>query len=138
MKPQFLKSFFIAFSLVGIFSFYSCNNKEPYKLPYEQAGGYVIQRESCHVDSTKDYWLIDLSYPPGQKQYGDTITHNGKTYFNVVKTLDLKPNLKVVGKTIAIGFKIAKQPVKTSGCNGDTAKIYPLKVITIVDQGEIQ
>lgn len=103
-----------AFSLAEIFSFYSCNNKEPYNLPYEQPGGHVIARESCHADTAKDYWLIDLPYPPRQKQYGDTIIYNGKAYFKVVKTLDLKPDLRVVGKTMAIGFKVAKQPVKTS------------------------
>src|SRR5436305_5757462 len=73
--------------LVLIYS--ECNNKHPFYAPYKNVKGYVIGKETCNTDDTKDYWLIDLTYLANTPEYGDTLTLNNVTYTNVVKTLEL-------------------------------------------------
>ncbi|MEJ7676392.1 MAG: hypothetical protein WKG06_00625 [Segetibacter sp.] len=61
---------------------------------FKIATGYVIGKESCNTDETKDYWLVDLIYLQSAPQYGDTLVLNGITYTNVIKTKDLDERLK--------------------------------------------
>lgn len=125
------------FLLLSLAFLASCSNAGPLEAPYNQGGARVIGRETCNVDTTKDYWLVDFSYPSLQKQWGDTIVFHGKTYFNVVKTLGLDSQFQAVDKTLALGFNISKEPVTTQGCNVGSPDTYSLKVITIATQGEI-
>ncbi len=116
----------------------SCNNKGGYKPPWEYAGGKVIAKESCNADETKDYWLVDLTVFPNTNQYGDTLELNGIIYTNVVKTLDLLPEFKVVGKRIGFDFYISSQRVVTSGCSLTNPVTFNLKEIDAVRMGEIR
>jgi hypothetical protein len=90
------KSIFIVFAFI-IFLFTSCK-PEAYEFPFENAGGYVIGKETCNADTTKDYWLIDLSIFPLPNTYGDTLTLNGVRYNHVVKTAGLSSQLKYMGQ----------------------------------------
>lgn len=137
MKFQIFKNSIIAFTAVAAFSLFSCSNKQPYKIPYNYAGGYIIGKETCNTDTTKDYWLVDLSIPLDGKSYGDTLVFNGKTYYHVVKTLELNPELKTIGEKIFIGFKILTFPITTSDCNVNTPETYEIKVITVISQSEL-
>lgn len=122
-----------AISILSFLLLAACDHGA-YDLGYNQAGARVIGRETCNIDTTKDYWLLDFGYIPGQPQYGDTIVFHGKTYFNAVKTLELDSQFRVPDKKIVLGFNISKEPVITQGCDVGSPVTYPLKVITIVKQ----
>ena len=36
--------------------------EQDYIVDFKNAKGYVIGKETCNADETKDYWLIDLTY----------------------------------------------------------------------------
>lgn len=137
MRSQLLKNILIAFSSAGIFCSYSCNNKEPYELPYEISAGKVIGRESCFVDTAKNYWLVDLTVYPNTKQYGDTISLNGVTYTNVVKTSGLKSPFNQIGKKVGLSFTISADPIQTQGCNVSYPITYNLKVLKVIAEGYV-
>ncbi len=100
------------------------------------ASGYVIGRENCNEDLSKDYWLIEIvSSPSPIKQYGDTLTLNGVKYINVVKATGLSESLKVVGEKVGFDFNITSVATSTSGCSVDTPKTYKLKVASIINSG---
>ena len=128
----------IACLLCCIVASVSCNNKGGYKEPWEYAGGYVIAKESCNADETKDYWLVDLTVFPNTKQYGDSLELNGIMYTNVVKTLDLLPEFKVVGKRVGFDFYLSGQRVATSGCSLTSPVNFNLKDMDAVRMGEIR
>jgi hypothetical protein len=119
-----------------IFIYSSCK-KEPYILPYEEAGGYVIGKETCNTDVSKDYWLLDMTVYPNTKQYGDTLVFNGTTYTNVIKVLGLADELKAVGKKVGLDFNISGSKITTVGCNISSPSTYQLKEATIVNQFKI-
>lgn len=82
-----------------------CNNKAPFVPDYEYGVGSIICRETCRVNTSENAWLIQFSEPnPGLKSYGETITYNGSTYPNVVKTYLLPDTLKVPGKKYFFEF----------------------------------
>ena len=136
-KIRILISVFL-YLLCCVASSVSCNNKGGFKEPWEYAGGYVIAKESCNADETKDYWLVDLTIYPNTKQYGDSLEINGILYTNVVKTLDLLPKFKVVGKRVGFDFYISGQKVVTSGCNLTSPVTFTLKEMDVVTMGEIR
>jgi hypothetical protein len=134
--PYFSKYLLLGL-LVLIFS--KCNNKYPFYAPYKNVKGYVIAKETCNTDSTKDYWLIDLTYLPNTPQYGDTLILNNVTYTNVVKTLDLSEQLKHIGTRVSIDFSsISPDRAITYGCNNPNPVTYPLKELYIIYQFEIR
>ena len=51
----------------------SCSNKEPFIPDYNNIRGYVIGKENCTSDETKDYWLIDFTYGSNNPHVGDTV-----------------------------------------------------------------
>ncbi len=137
MKSKFL-AYFIFFIASLLFIYGSCT-KPPARPDYDNVKGYVIGKETCNTDTTKDYWLIDLTYFPDTPQYGDTLLLNGITYKNVIKTKELDEYLKKIGMRVSINFKtITTQKVVTSACNAVNPKTYNLKEIFIIDQGEIR
>lgn len=112
----------------------SCNNKRPFKVPYDGAVGTVIGKETCNADVGKDYWLIEIfSSSSVRQQYGDTITLNGIKYFNVIKTAGLPEIFKKNGQKIGFDFKIAGTATLTADCAVDNPMIYKLKVVELVD-----
>lgn len=137
MKFHLLKNLIIACSIVGVFYCCSCNNKEPYDLPYEISAGKVIGREACFVDTTKNYWLVNLTVYPHTKQYGDTILLNGVIYTNVVKTPGLKSPFNQIGKKVGLSFKISADRIQTRGCNVSSPVTYNLKVLRVIAEGYV-
>src|SRR5215203_1528610 len=108
-----LKLSLFFFSL--LIQFTKCNRRPAFD-NYENVKGYVIGKEYCNIDSTIDYWLIELSYL-NPKQYGDTLLLNGITYLNVVKTKGLDQTLKHLGMRVSIDFKtITLEKIQTTGC----------------------
>lgn len=112
----------------------SCGNKEPYKPSYEISAAYVIGRENCYIDSSRNYWLLDLTVYPGTKQYGDTITYNGKVYTNVVKTTGLTAPFNRVGVKVGLDFTISSDRTQTDYCNAASPVTYNLREITIIHE----
>ena len=84
----------------------SCSNKEPFTPDYNNIKGYVIGKETCNTDETKDYWLIDFTYGSNNPHVGDTILVNGFTFNNVLKTKGLDQQLKIIGLRLSIDYKI--------------------------------
>ena len=94
----------------------SCN-KQPFKPSYHTAVGYVIGKEICNHDTAKDYWLINIiSSSSVQQQYGDTLSLNGITYTNVIKTIGIKNNFKIIGQKVGFDFTTSKDRDSTKGC----------------------
>ena len=122
-----------------IFSTGSSCNKQPYKPDYKNITGYVIGKETCNSDETKDYWLIDFTYGTNNPKVGDTLLITGITYTNVLKTRGLDQQLKTVGLRVSIDYRIISvDKVITVGCNAATPVTYSLKELTILNQGEIR
>ncbi len=117
----------------------SCNNKQPFITDDNNIKGYVIGKETCNKDETKDYWLIDFTYGSNNPHVGDTILVNGVTYNNVLKTKGLDQQLKITGLRVTIDYKITSSTkVTSSGCDVLNPVTYSLKELTILDQGEIR
>ncbi|MDB5191997.1 MAG: hypothetical protein JWQ96_1560 [Segetibacter sp.] len=137
MKSKFL--FYFISIPVAILSIYGSCNKPPFYADYENVKGYVIGNEICNTDTTKDYWLIDLTYLPNAPRYGDTLVLNGITYTNAIKTKDLAERLKQKGMRVSIDFKtITPSKVVTIGCAATNPVTYNLKELFIIYQGEIR
>ena len=122
-----------------LFQLIACN-KEPYKPDTTLVGGYVIGKETCNTNEANDYWLIDLTYLPNTRQYGDTLLLvNGEYYTNVVKTKGLTDTVKHIGKAVDIEFKtITSNKIITTGCNAANPITYNLKEIFVINLGEIR
>jgi hypothetical protein len=119
-----------------IFIYSSCN-KQPYEPPYNTAIGYVIGKEVCNTDVSKDYWLINIiSSSSVQQQYGDTLTLNGVKYSNVIKTIGVTNNLKIVGQKVGLDFNISTSQIITTGCSVSIPITYQLKEATIINIAE--
>lgn len=133
--------FFLLLSCAVIATFLlgsSCN-KQPFKIDYNNIRGYVIGKETCNTDETKDYWLIDFTYGTGNPNVGDTLLLNGTTFTNVLKTKGLDQQLKAIGLKVSIDYRvISTGKVITTGCSVASPAIYQLKELTILNQGEIR
>ncbi|WP_426326783.1 hypothetical protein [Pedobacter sp. R-06] len=130
-----MKKTFITFLISAIFFLigYGCNNKQPFKPPYDGASGTVIAKETCNSDQNKDYWLIEIhSASSVQQQFGDKLTLNGTTYNNVIKTVDLPESLKKIGQKIGFDFTIAGTATSTPNCSVSDPVVYTLKVAKFV------
>jgi len=113
--------------------------KQPYIVDFKNAKGYVIGKESCNTDETKDYWLIDLTYLQNAPRYGDTLELNGITYTNVIKTKDLAERLKKIRMPVSMDFNvISANKVETTGCTVENPVTYNLKELFIINQFEIR
>ena len=134
---RFKKAFYSFFpALFGIL-FFTCKDK-PFKPNFENAGGYVIGKERCNTDTTKDYWLIDLSIFPLQNNFGDTLDVNGTTYNHLVKTLDLAPQFKSIGKRVDFDFNLTATRIQTNNCNTINPLTFLLRDMKVFAQGEIR
>lgn len=128
------KTVLLVYSLTFIYG--SCN-KEPYRPPYNTAIGYIIGNEICNIDISKDYWLINIiSSASVQQQYGDTLTLNGVKYTNVIKTLGIPNDLKIVGGKVGFDFNISTNYKVTTGCNVTIPITYTLKEASIINIGK--
>jgi hypothetical protein len=117
-------------------AFVSCNNKEPFDPPYDGAVGYVIGKETCNTDESRDYWLINIvSSSSVRQQYGDTLVLDGIEYTNVVKSTGLEESLKITGEKVGIDFTIADTPSSTANCAVANPVTYKLKIATILRSG---
>lgn len=116
----------------------SCN-KPPYKPDYKNIRGYVIGKETCNTDESKDFWLVDFTYGSDNPKVGDTLLFNGNIYTNVLKTKGLDQRLKIVGFRVSIDYRIiSANKLVTTGCNAPSPVTYNLKELTILNQGEIR
>jgi len=133
-----VRSFILLSSFLSIIFLDSCKNNGPYKPDYENIGGYVIGKETCNIDETNDYWLIDFTYYPDQPQIGDTLSLNRITYTNVLKVKGLDQDLKHIGMKVAIDYNKISSRHLTMVCAVDSPIVYYLKEIFIISQGEIR
>lgn len=115
----------------------ACNSRN-LKPNFEAAGGYVIGKENCKTDTTQDYWLIDFSIYPLANNYGATIIFNGITYKNVVKTIGLAPQFKVIGSRVGFDFHLASSSIQTLNCAVANPITFDLKEMQILRQAEIR
>jgi hypothetical protein len=113
-------------------------NGSIYIADFMNAKGYVIGKEICHTDETKDSWLIDLTVFSDTPQYGDTLVLAGTTYTNVVKVKTLSENLKRTGIKVSLDFNILTPITSATGCEVANPITYPLKELVIIKQGEIR
>ncbi len=135
MRYQFI----LYILLPALFFVSSCNNKEPFIPDYNNIKGYVIAKETCNTDETKDDWLIDFTYGPNNPHVGDTILVNGFTFNNVLKTKGLDQQLKIMGLRVSIDYRIiSSTKVTSAGCDVLNPVTYSLKELTILHQGEIR
>jgi len=109
--------------------FFSCNNKQPFKPPYNGAVGTIIAKENCNRDEGKDYWLIEIfSSSSVRQQFGNKLTINGINYTNVIKTTGLTESLKKVGQKVSFDFTITDTAVSTPNCSITNPLVYNLKI----------
>ena len=133
-----MKFLFIPF-LILFFSIYTTSCKtQPFKPNFENAGGYVIGKERCNIDTTQDYWLIDLSIFPLPNSYGDSLIFNGTTYRHVIKTTGLAPQFKFIGARVGFDFHLTSALVQTTNCNISSPVTYLLKEMQVLNQAEIR
>lgn len=137
MRQKFLSLtgylFIITFLVAG-----SCK-RDPYIVEYKNIKGYVIGKETCNTEETKDYWLIDFTYGSNNPKVGDTLVLNGNTYTNVLKTKGLDQQLKIIGLRVSIDYNtISTNKISTTGCSVTTPITYQLKEVTIQNQFEIR
>ncbi len=133
-----MKYFFVTISFLTVVCI-SCSNKEPFKLPYKNIGGYVIGNETCNTDATQNYWVLDFTVYPNSPHIGDTLTLNGTAYTNVLKVKGLDARLKQVGMRVSIDYNVVTaNKVITKGCTVSNPLTYNLKEISIINQGEIR
>ncbi|MFI5188464.1 MAG: hypothetical protein ACHQF0_17155 [Chitinophagales bacterium] len=118
--------------------FYTSCKTEPFKPDFENAGGYVIGKETCNTDTTKDYWLVDLSVFPLPNSYGDSLILNGITYKHVVKTTGLASQFKFINAKVDLDFHISSSPMQTTNCNVTSPVTYSLKEINVLSQAELR
>jgi hypothetical protein len=101
--------------------------------------GYVLGKETCNADVNQDYWLIDFTYGTFNRNLGDTLTLNGITYTNVLKTSGLVQTLKTVGLRVSIDYNsVSSNKIITSNCTVSNPVTYLLKEVSIKNQGEIR
>jgi hypothetical protein len=132
----------IIFSISGLLIFsslVSCNNKEPFRPPYDNIGGYVIGTETCNTNTDQNYWLLDFTVYSNSPHIGDTLFLNGVTYTNVLKVKGLDAKLKLIGMRVSIDYNVVS-PNKTitTGCTVDSPITYNLKELFIINQFEIR
>jgi hypothetical protein len=135
-----MRNLFVSYSIWPIFFIIlitdaACNGRPP-DPNFENAGGFVIGKESCNTDTTRDYWLVDLSIFPAGNTYGDSLLLN--TYIHVVKTLGLASQFKFVGKKVDFDFRLSSTPVQTSNCSIASPITYLLKEMQVLNQAEIR
>ncbi len=136
MKNPFTKFIPILAMLLSLS--FSCT-KRPFIPDYSAVEGYVIGKETCKVNETEDYWLVDLTYFPNTPQYGDTLILTGTPYTNVVKIKTLDQRLKQLGMIVSFDFKtITPNKVITSGCGVANPVTYDLKELIIINQFEVR
>jgi hypothetical protein len=131
-----MKLLLLLLIFLGIYNI-SCKT-EPYKPNFEIAGGYVIGKEKCNLDTTKDYWLIDFSIYPLPNNYGDSLILNGITYKHVVKTTQLAAQFKLISSRVGFDFYLTASSVQTSNCSVSNPITYSLKEMQILRQSEIR
>jgi hypothetical protein len=80
-----------------------------------------------------------MTVKPDTPQDGDTLTLNGTTYTNVLKTKQLVEQFKVVGLRVSIDYReISNTKIVTPGCDVAIPVIYQLKELFILNQFEIR
>ena len=136
-RLYYIKPFFLLF--IGFLFINGSYKKPPLKPDYSNVGGFVIGKEICNADTSKDYWLLDFTVYPNTPKIGDTLILNNVTYTNVLKVKGLDPRLKDIGMRVSIDYKvITNDKMLTSGCTVSNPVTYPLKEIFIINQGEIR
>jgi hypothetical protein len=128
---------FLSFIVILPVFIISCKT-EPYKPNFENSGGFIIGKEKCNVDTTQDYWLIDLSIFPLPNSYDDSLILNGITYRHVVKTKGLASQFKFIGAKVDFDFHLSSFPVQTANCNIPNPASYLLKEMNVLNQAEIR
>lgn len=122
---------FIIILLFSIISHGCSENKPPFKPDYEIGVGLVIGKEKCYKDTTKNFWLIDMTGPnPSGKTYGNSISFEGNRYINVVKSPFLKNKELLIGKKYVFDFNLIEK-TETPGCDNENSNIYLLSSIEI-------
>ena len=118
----------MALLLIALFA---CKDKPPFTPDYESATGLIIGPETCKTNAAQNAWLVQFNGPnAGNKSYGETITYNGNTYTNVVKTYLLDEPSKVPGKKYFFEFYLEGKSVQND-CEVANPIIYNISTIRI-------
>jgi hypothetical protein len=134
-----LPTVYALFIILAALALCSCRNRGPDIVRIDSVRGYVIGKERCNTNESKDYWLIDCTYGTKNPQIGDTLDLNGITYTNVLKTNGLYDELKIIGMKVTIEYiNITPNKMTTTGCAILNPMTYSLKEIFIKNQGEIR
>lgn len=115
----------------------SCNG-EINKPKYSHGVGFVVIRETCFLDPTNDPWIVDISYPVPQSEFGDSINIDGINYLHAVRSFDLPDSMKIEGLAIDFDFLSNGKKATLSGCNADSSSIFNLKEVDFKQGGVIQ
>lgn len=111
---------FYGFALVGC-------KKQPYKNDKPTMSGYVIGRENCISDESKDFWLIDFTYFPNTEQVGDSITLNGRLFSNVLKLKLSDSAYRIIDKSISVEYTNILPANLTTPCEIANQTLFNLK-----------
>lgn len=100
----------------------------------------MITKETCKTNPNDDQWLVDLSYPlqSPNLNYGDTITIAGVFYQHMIKTAQLLPELKVIGKAVSFDFTLSASKVQTANCTVSSPNTFFLKEMNVIASFEIR
>ena len=115
--------FLLLFALLVV-GIYSCRPDD--RLRHPVAFGRVIGYEICQTDSAKQYWLIEM-----EEEYGDSLRYNNLQYAHAVKTNELLPRCKQVGKRLFLEFEISKNKVKSTNCTIPVPEVYDLRTMKL-------
>ena len=121
---------YLRFLPVVFLTIFSCSRQHDHVLDIPASvAGYVIAHEACSgVDST-EFWAIDLTYFPNEKQLGDSLTINGVKYTNVIKMKITDPEYRRVGKVIAVIYSKILPNKNTSPCSLSSPVTYCIKAM---------
>ena len=133
MKFLHLSFFIISFAICAL----TCKTVN-FKPDFEIAGGFVLGKEECNTDTTRDYWLVDLSIFSSPNPYGDSLIINGFSYKHVVKTIDLAPQFKYFGAKVSFDFHLSSTIVQTTNCTVTMPVTYLLEEMQVLRQSEIR
>lgn len=75
---------------------------------------------------------------PPNLNYGDTLTINGIFYKHLVKTTQLMPEFKIIGRKVSFDFHLSTSKVQSVGCTATNPITYNLKEMNVLATFKIE
>jgi len=126
-KVPLTQSVFLSMIIV----FCSCT-KQPEPVDRLRTAGYIIGKEFCYTDATKDCYLIDLTFYPNTPQIGDTLLFNSIVYTNVIKSELPDSTARANLVPIVIEYNDILPKKYSEGCEIQNSISYSLKDQSVV------